>query len=309
MDKNSNYSLEQGFLIASARKKKKMSQNQLAELTGIKRGALAKYEKGLRAIPEEKAKIISNVLNIEFTKKESEEQLSDFLVTLKRYQAENNYTAEELAKKIGVDSSLLSRIVSGSRKPSKKFIEKFNDFLSESTKNIEFKVSKAEGEYAFPKVNRTEMGLRIKTIRKNRDESLEKFGKQFTRPAGKNVVSRWEKGINIPDIERLMNVAQLGETTATYILYGSQFENMLQSSKKKVKFQKLGPVYLGRRLRKIRKERKLERTEFGQYFVPPITKWSMDRYENGTDIPNTERLIQYAFIGKVSLEFLIFGET
>ncbi|MFZ4355582.1 transcriptional regulator, partial [Enterococcus gallinarum] len=29
--------------------------------------------------------------------------------------------------------------------------------------------------------------------------------------------------------------------------------------------------------------------------------------ENGKDIPNTDRIIQYAYIGKVSLNFLIYG--
>ena len=33
----------------------------------------------------------------------------------------------------------------------------------------------------------------------------------------------------------------------------------------------------------------------------------MDKYENGKDIPNTDRIIQYAYIGKVSLNFLIYG--
>ena len=34
-----------------------------------------------------------------------------------------------------------------------------------------------------------------------------------------------------------------------------------------------------------------------------MNKCKMDKYEDGKDIPNTARIIQYAHIGKVSLEF------
>lgn len=64
---------------------------------------------------------------------------------------------------------------------------------------------------------------------------------------------------------------------------------------------------LGVRFRKIRSDYRLERINFGKLFSPSITKWSIDKYENGMDVPNTERIIQYAYIGKVSLEFLIYG--
>lgn len=38
-----------------------------------------------------------------------------------------------------------------------------------------------------------------------------------------------------------------------------------------------------------------------------MNKCKMDKYEDGKDIPNTDCIIQYAYIGKVSLEFLIYG--
>ena len=151
------------------------------------------------------------------------------------------------------------------------------------------------------------MGKRIQEIRKNRGETLEKIGKTFSRPAGKNVVNRWEKGTNIPDIERLMNVAYLGKVTVSYILYGDIYRKMLKVGNKVNQFEKLDPFRMGLRLRKIRRDYRLEREDFGKFFSPPITKWSMDRYENGKDIPNTDRIIQYAYIGKVSLEFLVYG--
>lgn len=55
----------------------------------------------------------------------------------------------------------------------------------------------------------------------------------MTQVTGKNVISRWEKGVNILDIEKLMNVAYLGETTVPYLLYGSTYKRMLKQKKRK----------------------------------------------------------------------------
>ena len=45
-------------------------------------------------------------------------------------------------------------------------------------------------------------------------------------------MNRWEKGTNIPDIERLMNVAYLGKVTVSYILYGYIYSKMLKEGNK-----------------------------------------------------------------------------
>ncbi len=223
------------------------------------------------------------------------------------FKEKNSLTSKKLAQKIGIDAPLMSRILSGSRKPSKDVHQKIAVLLSNDGKEILMDIKQDDGSFKLPTVDKTEMGKRIQKTRKNRGETLEKFGKYFTRPVGKNVVSRWEKGTNIPDIERLMNVAYLGKVTVSYILYGDIYSKILKEGNKVNQFEKLAPFRMGLRLRKIRRDYRLEREDFGKFFSPPITKWSMDRYENGKDIPNTDRIIQYAYIGKISLEFLIYG--
>ena len=223
------------------------------------------------------------------------------------FKEKNNLTSKQLAQKIGIDAPLMSRILSGSRKPSKDVQQKIAVFLSNYGKEILMDIKQDDDSFKLPIVDKIAMGKRIQELRKIRGETLEKFGKNFTRPAGKNVVNRWEKGTSIPDIERLMNVAYLGKVTVPYILYGDTFSKMLKSGYKINQFEKLDPFRMGLRLRKIRRDYRIEREDFGKFFSPPITKWSMDRYENGKDIPNTNRIIQYAYIGKVSLEFLIYG--
>ena len=219
----------------------------------------------------------------------------------------NKLLNKELATKVGTSEVSLSYVLNGKRKPSKEMQQKIAVFLSNDGKEILMDIKQDDGSFKLPIVDKIAMGKRIQEIRKNRGETLEKFGKNFTRLAGKNVVNRWEKGANIPDIERLMNVAYLGKVTVPYILYGETFCKMLKRGNTINQFEKLDPFRMGLRFRKIRRDYRLEREAFGKFFSPPITKWSMDKYENGKDIPNTDRIIQYAYIGRVSLEFLIYG--
>lgn len=294
-------------LLKSIRNEKKMSQTKLADLAGISQSALVKYEKGIRKIPKDVDDTLSKILNVETLLKDETDRLGNLIDQLIAYRDMNELLNKELATKIGVSEVSLSYVLKRKRKPSKEMQRKFTLFLSTEGKEILMDIKQDDDTFKLPIIDKIVMGERIQEIRKSRGETLEKFGRNFTRPAGKNVVGRWEKGTNIPDIERLMNVAYLGKVTVPYILYGDTFSNMLERGKKIRKFEKLEPSRMGLRLRKIRRDYQLEREDFGKLFSPSITKWSMDRYENGKDIPNTDRIIQYAYIGKVSLEFLIYG--
>lgn len=297
-----------GNQLKELRKEKKLTQGKLAELTGINRTTIVNYEKGYRNISRKNERLLCKILEVESVIKDEEKQLRGILASLESLKNDNKLNSSDISSALGISRSTLSRIESGTRKPSKRVLENINKLLSESHENIIHKLSTEKDEFNFPQVYKDDMGKRINQIRVDREESLAAFGNQFSQSVGKNVVSRWEKGINVPDIERLMNIAFLGETTVTFLLYGDSFTSMLPKRICSKEFEKLDSVALGKRLRKIRKEKKLEREEFGTKFNPPIRKWSMDRYENGKDIPNTERIIQYAFLGKVSIDFLVYGK-
>ncbi|MDT2962772.1 MULTISPECIES: helix-turn-helix domain-containing protein [Enterococcus] len=296
-----------GDLLKTLRKERKLSQKKLADLAGVSQSALVKYEKGTRKISKDIDTVLSEIFNVDTLLGGQTDLVTTTVNQLLFFKEKNSLTSKQLALKIGIDAPLMSRILSGSRKPSKDVQQKIAVFLSNDGKEILMNIKQDDGSFKLPFVDKMAIGKRIQEIRKNRGETLEKFGKNFTRSAGKNVVNRWEKGTNIPDIERLMNVAYLGKVTVPYILYGDTFNKMLKKGHKISKFEKLDPFRMGLRLRKIRRDYRLEREDFGKFFSPPITKWSMDRYENGKDTPNTDRIIQYAYIGKVSLEFLIYG--
>lgn len=298
-----------GNILKYLRKEQKLTQKKLSELTGISQSALVKYENGTRGISKNVDIALSKALNVDSLLKNEVENLSYMINRIIEYRDLNNLSNKILANKIGISEALLSYILNGRRKLSKEIQRKIALFLlndgNESLIDTDTKLGGAS--LNFPSIDKNLMGNRIKTIRKNRGESLEKFGQNFTCPARKNVINRWENGVNIPDVERLMNVAYLGGTTVPALLYGEGYKNMLKEGKKIRKFEKLDPSMLGVRFRKIRRDYRLERIDFGKLFFPSITKWSIDKYENGKDVPNTERIIQYAYIGKVSLEFLIYG--
>ncbi|WCG33165.1 helix-turn-helix domain-containing protein [Enterococcus dispar] len=296
-----------GEFLKSLRKEKKMSQKNLADLAGISQSALVKYEKGTRKIPKDVDDTLSKILNVETLLKDEKNRVGLLIDQLIAYRDMNKLLNKELATKVGTSEVSLSYVLNGKRKPSKEMQQKIAVFLSNDGKEILMDIKQDDGSFKLLIVDKIAMGKRIQEIRKNRGETLEKFGKNFTRLAGKNVVNRWEKGANIPDIERLMNVAYLGKVTVPYILYGETFSKMLKRGNRINQFEKLDPFRMGLRFRKIRRDYRLEREDFGKFFSPPITKWSMDKYENGKDIPNTDRIIQYAYIGKVSLDFLIYG--
>lgn len=72
------------------------------------------------------------------------------------------------------------------------------------------------------KPNKINVGLRIKSVRQNKGMTLEEFGKLFN--ASKSIASRWEKGISLPNAERLKAIAKIGDMTVDELLHGSSEE-------------------------------------------------------------------------------------
>ncbi|HAR0508441.1 TPA: helix-turn-helix domain-containing protein [Enterococcus faecium] len=296
-----------GRVLKSLRKEKKLSQKKLADLAGISQSTLVKYEKASRKIPKDVDNTLSKILNIETLIKDEEDKIEILIGKLIAYRDMNKLLNKELADNIGISEVLLSYVLNRKRNPSKEMQKKIDIFLLSNEKEILKEINRDSEIFSLSKDDKIVMGKRIREVRNNREETLEKFGKNFTIYTGKNVISRWEKGINIPDIEKLMNIAYLGKVTVPYLMYGEDYKNILPKDERVSDFKKINSFSMGLRMRKIRKDYYLEREEFGKLFSPSISKWSIDRYENGRDIPNTNRIIQYAYIGNLSLEFLIYG--
>ena len=297
---------EEKNLLKKLRLEHRLSQKELSNMAGISPSSLAKYETGKRQLSKDMDRILSEILGVETLLKrniDSHLVIIDQLIIFKR---KKGLTTSELANQVGIDRTLMSKILNHVRLPSKEVKQKIDIFLLTNGRDVFKDTIQTNGIISFPNIDSTGMGKRIQHIRKSRGETLENFGKEFTCLTKKNVISRWEKGINIPNIERLMNISYLGKVTVPYLLYGSIYRDILLEGENVSHFNPPNPINLGLRLRRIRKYLGLERVEFGTFFTPPISKWSMDRYENGKDIPNVNRIIQYAYLGDISLEFLIY---
>ncbi|WP_087717096.1 helix-turn-helix domain-containing protein [Levilactobacillus brevis] len=66
------------------------------------------------------------------------------------------------------------------------------------------------------------IGKRIKSIRISKGIDLAKFGKMVNPPASASIVSRWERGINLPNSQRIKSIAEIGNVSVNFLLNGTQ---------------------------------------------------------------------------------------
>lgn len=71
-------------------------------------------------------------------------------------------------------------------------------------------------------IEKNVVGTRIRQIRQNKGMTLEEFGNLLN--AGKSNVSKWEKGLSLPNNERLKQISKIGGMTVNELLYGSTWE-------------------------------------------------------------------------------------
>ena len=88
-------------------------------------------------------------------------------------------------------------------------------------------------------IDKKEVGLRIKQKRLDKGYTLEAFGKLFG--AKKGNVQQWEKGISLPNKERLAGISKFFDITVNELLYGS-IENFLLDTAENIIKNKYGNI-------------------------------------------------------------------
>lgn len=68
------------------------------------------------------------------------------------------------------------------------------------------------------KIDKIKIGKKIKSIRINQKENAEDFGKRFDPPASQSLVSRWERGVNLPNNARLKAIADIAGISVDELL-------------------------------------------------------------------------------------------
>lgn len=75
-----------------------------------------------------------------------------------------------------------------------------------------------------PKPENIEIGKRIKSARISQGKDLASFGASITPPASASIASRWERGINLPNSERLQSIAEQSGVSVDYLLHGPNLD-------------------------------------------------------------------------------------
>ncbi|MGX7024130.1 helix-turn-helix domain-containing protein [Vagococcus hydrophili] len=65
-----------------------------------------------------------------------------------------------------------------------------------------------------------EVGQRIRNIRLEKGMSMDDFGFLIDGSAKSGTIANWETGKNLPNPNRLKRIAEIGNTTTLYLLYG-----------------------------------------------------------------------------------------
>lgn len=79
-----------------------------------------------------------------------------------------------------------------------------------------------------------QVGARIRQIRKNLGLSMEEFAKRIDNKAKSGTVSNWETGKNLPNNNRLKQIARIGNVSMMYLLYGKKTFSDLENNNEKI---------------------------------------------------------------------------
>ncbi|TLG79728.1 helix-turn-helix domain-containing protein [Vagococcus zengguangii] len=147
-------------------------------------------------------------------------------------------------------------------------------------------------------IDNKEIGKRIKKIRTEfspKKISLEAFGKLLNPPADKAAVSKWEKGAYLPNKARLEQIAQLGNVTLEYLLYGKQINGY------------------GEKISKIRTNLDMTKFEFANVFKSSsnfherVIEETISDWEDENLLPTFEQLEKIALLGETTVSEILWN--
>jgi len=108
-------------------------------------------------------------------------------------------------------------------------------------------------------IDKKELGRRIRGIRISRGFTLEEFGEFFK--AGKSNVSQWERGLSIPNADRIYKISKFANITVDELLYGNN-QDIEELYKKLIRLSNDEIIYIMKRVAEYVKE---ERNDIRNY--------------------------------------------
>jgi transcriptional regulator with XRE-family HTH domain len=142
------------------------------------------------------------------------------------------------------------------------------------------------------------IGKKIKNIRLSLGMTAEEFGKMFTPPAAKSIVSRWEKGKSLPNPKRTKKIAELGNTTVEDLLGEEKYLNKEND-------------FLSENIKNVRISLGMTMEQFIEAIDGESGKGRsgvVNNWETGKNFPNKKRLRKIAELGGMPVGTLLGGK-
>lgn len=143
-------------------------------------------------------------------------------------------------------------------------------------------------------IDKKAVGKRIKDIRLSLGLSMAKFG-VLLGDVPRSSVNNWERSVYLPRTETLSKIAEVGNTTNEYLLYGDQEDeyirdllerNLKRKPKKEVELMNLRLI--GSNIQRIRKQKKMKQYELAD--VIGMKKSALSVIEAGLHYPSCRTL-------------------
>lgn len=282
-----------GEKIAEQRKRKGITQQELADALNISRSTLAGYEAENK---KPSYKVLVRMaeyfgVTVDYLLRSTDTQdfgICDSGNTIKELRTEAGMTQEELGMLLNVQNAAVSKYESGKVPLTGETLLKLSKIFNVST---DYLLGLAKG-------GNTMLGKRINELRKSSGMTQEEFGKKLG--VIKQTVSSWENDLSEPNHASTIAIAKLFGVTTDYLL-GAEGDTMGTEETINEITQRVG-----RNIRSIREQAGLSQREFAEGFG--VSAGAVGMWETGRREPDINMLIQISHFGGTNLDDLVMKE-
>lgn len=271
-----------GEKIAEQRKRKGITQQELADALNISRSTLAGYEAENK---KPSYKVLVRMaeyfgVTVDYLLRSTDTQdfgICDSGNTIKELRTEAGMTQEELGMLLNVQNAAVSKYESGKVPLTGETLLKLSKIFNVSTDYL----LGAEG-------GNTMIGGKIAELRKELELSQEELAERLN--VKQPTVANWELDRREPDLETVKKIASLFGVTTDYLLG----------------LAKGGNTMLGKRINELRKSSGMTQEEFGKKLG--VIKQTVSSWENDLSEPNHAATIAIAKLFGVTTDYLLGAE-
>ena len=291
------------------RKKKGLTQDDVAKQLGVSRQAYANYESGnrepnialLKKLSEFYQVSIDYILDNQFMNLQPQtmEPECGSRIRIKEARKKINITARELADHIQVAESTVSLYENGKGEPNYSTLIKIANYLNVSIDYLlgNDKLQIINGEVRMPNRSKTindSVGERIKQLRHSQNITQKELSEVLSK--SESTVRMWELGKSEPDLETLKKLAHYFKVSIDYLLDDS----IIQCQSTSMNHTMFACI-----LKDLRKEYNLTQKQLAKKL--DISKSAVSMYELAQRSPDYDMLLKIAEVFNVDINYL-FGQ-